>query len=104
MKKNVLHSLHKASKETSHLLSAHLRDSARASGWPTHLINGMHVSYDDHSFKINVADHHRAEALNVEYGTPSTHPNPAMRKFANQTSEAENFFAKRFVHHLKGVL
>jgi hypothetical protein len=104
VKKKVFDAFHKANKETSHLLSAGLRDEARASDWPTHIINGMHVSYADGKFKMNVADHHRAEAHNIEYGTPSTQPNAAMRRFANRTAEAEQFMAKRFMTHLKGVL
>lgn len=104
MKKKVFDALHKANKETSHLLSAHLRDEARASKWPTHVINGMHVNYNDGKFKMTVADKHKEEAHIIEYGTPDVLPNAAMRRFANRTSNAEQFMAKRFMHHVKGVL
>ena len=93
-------SLHKASLETTRFMSAHLRAETRASGWPEHIVRGMHVTYDDGKFSVHSHPDHKDEVLNLEYGTPGTQPTAAIRRHANRTSEAEKFLLNRTSHHL----
>jgi len=92
--------LHKSSLETSRYLSAGLRNEARRSGWPDHIVRHMNVSYTKDGFNAHVHDDHHAEAMNLEYGTPSTQPTAAVRRFSNRMADAENFLTKRMYRHL----
>ena len=96
----VKESLHKASIETTRLMSAQVRSEARASGWPPHIVRTLHVSHKDGAFAVHSHEDHHSEALNLEYGTPSTQPTAAVRRFANRTSESEKFLLGRTMNHL----
>ena len=76
-------------------MTSHLRSEAHASGWPKHIVNNMHVSYGKEGFQANVHESHEAEAKNLEYGTPSSQPTAAVRRFSNRTQEAETFLVGR---------
>ena len=60
----------------------------------------MSVSYTKDGFDAHVHDDHHAEAMNLEYGTPSTQPSAAVRRFANRMTEAEKFLTGRMHSHL----
>jgi hypothetical protein len=92
--------LKRASHETSQMMSTKLRHEARASGWPSHVVRNMRVSYGEAGFETHVHDAHKAEADNLEYGTTNTQPTAAVRRFANRTDEAETFLHGRLSHHL----
>ena len=102
-KSHVTSAITKASHDTSRLLSAHLRTEARKSGWPDHIVSTMHVTYGKDGFKNHVHPEHRAEARNLEYGTTSSQPTAAIRRFKNRTRQAEPFFIKRLAAHLGGM-
>jgi hypothetical protein len=87
--------LHQASHETTRLMSAQLRTEAKASGWPHHVVRNMGVTYGPNGFEAHVHDAHKAEAEDLEYGTPSQRPTAAVRRFANRTKEAEDFLVGR---------
>jgi hypothetical protein len=97
---NFKESLNKASVETTRMMSAHLRSEAQASGWPSHIVRGLNVTHNKGSFSVNVHRSHRAEAMNLEYGTPSTQPTAAIRRFKNRQQETERFLIGRTSKHL----
>ena len=96
--------IHKASHETSRIATAQLKAEASNSGWPSHLVNSMHVVYDNNEFAVHTHEKHHAESLDHEYGLPGRQPNPAIRRTNNRTAEAENFFVGRLFNHLEGLL
>lgn len=100
--KNVKDSLHKASVETSRMMSAHLRSEARASEWPDHVVSHLSVAYNDGQFAVHAHDDHRAQVLDLEYGTPSKQPTAVIRRFSNRLSDIEKFLVLRTGHHMKG--
>ena len=95
-------SINKASNETTRFMSAHLRSEARASGWPEHIVSGLHVRHDKGSFTVHSHPEHHQDVMNLEYGTSSTRPNAAIRRFNNRQQEAEKFLMKRAMHHAGG--
>ena len=97
----VKESLHKASIETTRLMSAHLRSEARASGWPNHIVRNLSVRHNDGEFTVHSHDEHRSQVLDLEYGTPSTQPTAAIRRFSNRTSESEKFLIGRVGKHME---
>jgi hypothetical protein len=96
---NFKRSINKASIETTRMMSAHLRAEAHASGWPAHIVRGLHVTHSDGDFAVNVHKDHRDEAMNLEYGTPDTQPTAAIRRFNNRQREAEKFLIARASKH-----
>ena len=100
MKNRITSALNNAGKDTSHYLTAHLRQEAAESKWPSHLVNSLKVEHEGNSFKPTIHDDHHAEALDFEYGTPSMRPTAAIRRAGNRTSEAEKFYVKRLMSHL----
>lgn len=100
MKKRITSALNHAGQDTTHYLSAHLRQEAAESGWPSHVVNTLRVEHKDGSFSATVHDNHLAEALDYEYGTPSMRPTAAIRRASNRTKEAEHFYVNRLMKHL----
>ena len=98
---HIQESLHKASLETSRFMSAKLRTEARKSGWPAHVASGMHVRYNDGEFTVHSHPEHKNQVLDLEYGTPSTSPTAAIRRFNNRQGEAEHFLIKRTHQHMR---
>lgn len=96
--------LEKSSYETAHMLSRQLRHETRASGWPEHIVNRMKVHYHDGEFKIAAHPKHTSHINDLEYGTPSTRPTAAMRRFSNRLQEGESFLVGRMMMHLGGDL
>lgn len=86
-------------------MSAQLRAEARVSGWPEHIIRGLHVQYHpQQGFTTHVHPDHVAEAKDLEYGTPGKQPTYAIRRFVNRDSdriEAENFLVERMYQHME---
>ena len=84
-----------ATNDASRYMTSHLRSEAHASGWPSHITRNMKVTHGADGFQAHVHDSHKAEAEDLEYGTPSTQPTAAVRRFANRTQEAEKFLVGR---------
>ena len=96
--------LNKSAHETARYMSTHLQNEARAAGWPDHIVKGMKVQHHDGEFKISANSKHSKEIKNLEYGTPDSRPTAAMRRFSNNTAEAEEFFVGRMLDNLGGQL
>jgi len=92
--------LQKASHETTKFMTSSLRSEARKSGWPSHVVANMGVTYGDNGFEAHVHDRHIDEAKNLEYGTETSRPTAAVRRFKNRQSESSTFLAGRLSHHL----
>lgn len=92
--------LNKTIDETSHVMSLHLKSEAEASKWPNHITSGLHVRYSKNGFEAHVSDKHLREAQDFEYGTPTTQPTAAIRRFGNRQNEMGTFLAGRLSHHL----
>lgn len=97
---NIKASLHRASHDTARFMSAHLRSEARASGWPDHLVSGLHVRHSGGSFTVHAHPSSRSDVMNMEYGTTSNQPNRAIHRFNNDQKEAEKFLVGRLGHHM----
>ena len=100
MKKRITSALNHAGQDTTHYLSAHLRNEATEHDWPSHVVNSLRVEHKDGSFRAVVHDNHLAEALDHEYGTPNRRPTAVVRKVSNRTKEAEHFYVNRLMKHL----
>ena len=87
--------LNQASKDTSRLMTSHLRSEAYASGWPSHVTRGLKVTHGKDGFEAHIHDKHKNAAMDLEYGTPSQRPTAAIRRSANRTAEADHFLAAR---------
>lgn len=96
--------LNKSAHETARYMSTHLQNEARAAGWPDHVVKGMRVRHHDGEFKISANPKHSKEIHDLEYGTTDSRPTAAMRRFSNNTAEAEEFFVGRMLDNLGGQL
>jgi hypothetical protein len=92
--------LEKASHETSRVMTHQLKLEAHASGWPSHVVRNMSVKYGEEGFQAHVHDSHEGTAHELEYGTTSTQPTAAVRRFSNRTQEAEKFLVGRLNKHV----
>lgn len=88
-----------ASHETTRLMSARLRSEAQASGWPSEVSRTLRVSHGKKGFEAHVSKKHYESAMDLEYGTPTTQPTAAVRRFKNRQDEAEHFFIGRLEKH-----
>lgn len=83
------------------MMSARLREEARASGWSDHVIDGLHVHHDNGKFHVRVSEGHVSQALNHEYGTPESQPTAAIRRYNNRQEQEEKFLIGRAFHHMR---
>jgi hypothetical protein len=82
----------KAAHKTSLLMTSDIRQSAVESGWSNELASNTHVMYDGTSYHVEVRDDLSSQAMDLEYGTPSTRPTAVVRKYANNTQQIEQAF------------
>jgi hypothetical protein len=100
MQKEFKRAVQRASLETSRYMSASLRKEAKASGWPSHVVNSLKMSYGRDGFDVRVHDDYVAEAMNHEFGTTEQQPSPAVRRTLNRMESSETFFLQRASKHL----
>ena len=97
--------VHHAARDTTRYMSAQLRAEAKASGWPSKIISGLHVRYTSNDgFTAHVHPSHFDEAQDLEYGTPGQRPTYSIRRFSNRMSESEEFLTSRLFARLGGGL
>lgn len=94
----------RATVETSMFMAAHLRNEARASGWPDKVVSSLSVVPSKSGFDISAPKSMVSTINDLEYGTPDTFPTAAIRRFANRQSEPTNFYIGRLNSHMGGVL
>lgn len=87
--------IHQASNETAHLMTAHLRSEAHASGWPSEVSRRIKVTHNNGSFDVHAHESVEAHVHDLEYGTPDHRPTAAIRRYSNRTNEAEHFLVGR---------
>ena len=72
-------------------LSAELQQYARSSGWPENICTQLHIRQEDGeyvaSFPSNITD----QVNDLEYGTQTTPPNPAIRTFLTTQIKTHHF-------------
>jgi len=90
--KRLADSARKIANQTSLLMTSDLRQSAMDNGWGAEVASNTHVMYDGKSYLIDVRSDLESQAMDLEYGTPSTRPTAAIRKYSNNTQDAENAF------------
>lgn len=90
----------KASRDTTHYMTAQLRTEAANSNWPSHIVQSLHVTHDGEGFHTNVHPDHLAEAQDLEYGRPGTPPTAVIRRTNNRSQESAAFLLGRFAQHL----
>jgi hypothetical protein len=92
-----------SSKDTANFMTAELRNEALNSGWDPSVANSLRVVFSKNKFVVKYPDKHKTAVTNLEYGTPSTQPTAAIRRFSNRLEESEKFFMKRSGTLLKGM-
>lgn len=75
------------SSRTASFLSKNLRRHAASSGWPTHVAASLSVQHKGGQYTTTYPEHLSEEVLDLEYGTPSTTPSPAIRQFHNRAEQ-----------------
>lgn len=75
-------------------MTGQLRQEAKKSGWPRHIVGNMGVIYDENRFQVHVHDRHFDEAHALEYGTEHSRPTAAIRRSSNRTKGADEFFTE----------
>jgi hypothetical protein len=86
--------LSQAAKETSKVMTAQLRAEAIASGWDTEVANSLSVKFSNNEFKVSSPAKYDKQIKDLEYGTESTQPSPAIRRYSNRTDSAESHLLK----------
>ena len=79
-----------------------LRRHANRAGWPASAVEDLSVAHSGGAF---IPRHSRRETHDVEYGTRTTRPNPAMRTWANGShTKFLDEYDRSLGKHLSGVL
>ena len=66
-------------------MTERLRSSALSHGWPNDVVSHMDVRQADKGFQVHVHPDYAKRAHVLEYGSESSRPTAAIRKFSNDT-------------------
>ena len=90
--KKLSDSARKVAHQTSLLITSEVRQAATEGGWPGEVASNTRVMYDGSAYRVSVRSDLESQAMDLEYGTPQKRPTAVLRKYANDTSSAENAF------------
>ena len=96
--------VHNAAHASAAYMQADLRHSAIEHGWHPTVAGALHVNYEDGKFNIQVNEEHYNAAHVHEYGDEHTRPTATVRKYGNDTTEAERAFAISLERQLRHLL
>lgn len=82
----------KAAHQTSLLMTSDVRQVAMENGWSSEVASNTHIMYDGSSYQVAVREDLESQAMDLEFGTPSTRPTAVFRKYANNTQQVEQAF------------
>jgi hypothetical protein len=88
-------SLIQAGRETAVFMTAQLRAQCKSSGWDAATANQLKVGFDDDGFKLVIPERLKDEVFALEYGTTSTQPTAALRKFNNRLEGVASYMMTR---------
>lgn len=93
--------VHNGVQDAAKNLTGMVRLSARQTGWSKRAARGLSFSADGSTLSVSASSN---AAQDAEFGSFSTPPSPAMRKFANDHASIEEQILAAVEKHLKGVL
>ena len=89
--KKYIASIHKAAEQTATVMTHQVRQHASKSGWTPEAADSLNVKYVDGKF---VAHSSSGDAFTHEYGSETSRPTAAVRKFSSQSNKISGpFFA-----------
>lgn len=84
----------KAAEDTAVVLTHGVRDSAVSHGWDDGIVSNMAVSYSNNSYSVDIHPEVEPLAMDKEFGTETSRPTAAIRKYGNDLSKAEQAFIR----------
>lgn len=90
--KKLVDAARKAAQQTSLLMTADIRQSAMDSGWSSDIASNTLVMFDGSQYQVSVHSEFEGQAMDLEYGTPTSRPTAVFRKYANNTQPIEKAF------------
>lgn len=73
-------------------MTADVRHSAMQHGWDSNVVANTHIMYDGSAYQLSVHEDFESQAMDLEYGTQHTGPTGVLRKYGNNTKQAEQAF------------
>jgi len=62
-------------------LTTDLRDTTSKAGWPDFVVSNLRVLWDGSTWRVDIPSTIRETVDDLEYGTQTRTPNPALRRF-----------------------
>lgn len=85
-------------------LTTLLRSDLQANGWTLEELLSVSVIFDGDRFNYSFSGEYASAAENKEFGTETTRPNGAVRKFFNRSEVLDNVFLKSLEAQLGKLL
>lgn len=92
----VSNALRSASAEAAATLTHKIRAEAVARGWSPEVADSLIFSHDGKKFTFTIHPDHKSRALDHEFGTETTPPNPVIRKFLSNPQILDTHVGKAF--------
>jgi hypothetical protein len=92
--KKLVPSARKAAKNAANLMTFDLQKNAIQNGWSEDVANATEVVFKNDKYQVSVSSKLNSKAFDLEYGTTRSRPTAAIRKFANNTTAAQNSIVK----------
>ena len=88
--KKLVSSARKAAKNAANLMTFDLQKNAINNGWSEDVAYATKVVFKNDKYQVSVSNKLNSQALDLEYGTTRSRPTAAIRKFANNTDDAQD--------------
>jgi hypothetical protein len=98
--KSLVSSARKAAKNAANLMTFDVQKAAIQNGWSEDVAYATQVVFKNDKYQVSVSNKLDSKALDLEYGTPRSRPTAAIRKFANNTTAAQNSIVKALENEL----
>lgn len=102
--KRYVEAAHKAAHDTARYMTADIRHSALEHGWHPDVVSNTKVHYEEGKFNVKVHNGYGDDAFRHEFGDEENRPTAVVRKYANNTHQAQRAFLMSAWKHLGGKL
>ena len=92
----------KAAQDGARYLTSKIQDEAVVSGWDPALVDKIRVVFRGDRFEVEAPGRALSQIQDLEYGTQSTAPSPAIRRVANRTKDTEQLMVLSAMRYLRG--
>ena len=98
--KDIISAIQRGATSSAPHITRDLRRHTREHGWDPQVVSNTSVNYDGERFTASIADGFQGQGFDHEYGTETTPPSAAIRKYGKHAPRAERHLLRNIAKEL----